>query len=53
MLYSDSWKDYALLDAAHGEKIEKWGDYILRRPDPQAIWQEESGEVYPIYKFEV
>ena len=44
MLYSDSWKDYALLDAAHGEKIEKWGDYILRRPDPQAIWQEESDE---------
>ena len=42
MLYSDSWADYALLDAAHGEKIEKWGDYILRRPDPQAIWQEES-----------
>lgn len=42
MLYSESWVDYALLDAAHGEKIERWGDYVLRRPDPQAIWQEES-----------
>ena len=42
MLYSSDWKDYSLIDAAHGEKIEKWGNVILRRPDPQAIWQEES-----------
>ena len=42
MLFSDSWKDYELIDAAHGEKVEKWGDFILRRPDPQAIWMEES-----------
>lgn len=42
MLYSDEWKDYTLIDAAHGEKVEKWGDVVLRRPDPQAIWQEES-----------
>lgn len=42
MLYSADWVDYALLDAAHGEKIERWGEYVLRRPDPQAIWQEES-----------
>ena len=42
MLFSDSWKDYELIDAAHGEKVEKWGDFVLRRPDPQAIWMEES-----------
>ncbi len=42
MLYSADWKDYTLIDAAHGEKVEKWGDVVLRRPDPQAIWVEES-----------
>lgn len=42
MLYSADWADYALIDAAHGEKIERWGNFVLRRPDPQAIWQEES-----------
>ena len=42
MLYSSDLNDYILIDAAHGEKVEKWGDVILRRPDPQAIWVEES-----------
>lgn len=42
MLYSTEWKEYTLIDAAHGEKVEKWGDVVLRRPDPQAIWVEES-----------
>ncbi len=32
------WKSYALLDAGDGEKLERWGDIILRRPDPQALW---------------
>lgn len=32
------WKDYQLLDAGNGEKLEKWGNVTLRRPDPQAIW---------------
>lgn len=32
------WKDYRLLDAGEGEKRERWGDYVLVRPDPQAIW---------------
>ena len=32
------WTDYELLDAGRGEKLERWGKYILRRPDPQAIW---------------
>lgn len=38
MLFADDWKDYELIDAGGGEKLERWGDYILRRPDPQAIW---------------
>lgn len=32
------WQDYAILDTGDGEKVERWGEYILRRPDPQVIW---------------
>jgi len=39
MWFSDKWKDYELLDASRGEKLERWGDHILLRPDPQAIWE--------------
>ena len=35
---SDKWKDYEVLDASNGERLERWGDYILVRPDPQVIW---------------
>ncbi len=42
MLLADKWKDYELLDCADGEKLERWGDIILRRPDPQVIWKEKS-----------
>lgn len=38
MLIVDDWEDYELIDAGGGEKLERWGKYILRRPDPQAIW---------------
>lgn len=38
MQLADGWKDYELIDAGEGEKLERWGKYILRRPDPQAIW---------------
>ena len=38
MLLADNWKDYMLIDASDGAKLEKWGDIILSRPDPQAIW---------------
>ncbi len=34
----NNWKDYQLLDASAGERLERWGDYILIRPDPQVIW---------------
>ena len=38
MWLADQWKDYEVLDASGGEKLERWGDYILIRPDPQVIW---------------
>ena len=38
MWISDKWSDYELLDCGGGEKLERWGNYILVRPDPQAIW---------------
>lgn len=38
MWIADRWKEYCVLDTANGEKLEKWGDYILIRPDPQVIW---------------
>jgi len=39
MWIADQWKDYELLDASDGERLERWGKYILRRPDPQIIWK--------------
>ena len=38
MFLADTWKDYEVLDTGGGEKLERWGDIILRRPDPQTIW---------------
>ena len=35
---SDEWKDYEVLDTSDGERLERWGKYILVRPDPQVIW---------------
>lgn len=42
MRYSSKLKDYELLDMANGEKLERWGDYILIRPDPQIIWNKKT-----------
>jgi len=39
---SDKWTDYELLDASDGDRLERWGDIILIRPDPQVIWQTEK-----------
>lgn len=41
MWIADNWKDYELLDCSEGEKLERWGSYILVRPDPQVIWNTE------------
>lgn len=38
MWIADGWTEYEVLDTSSGEKLERWGDYILVRPDPQVIW---------------
>lgn len=38
MWVANDWKDYEVLDTSKGEKLERWGKYILIRPDPQVIW---------------
>lgn len=42
MRISNEWKDYEILDMANGEKLEKWGKYILIRPDPQIVWTKKT-----------
>ncbi len=42
MWIADRWEDYELLDASDGERLERWGSYILRRPDPQIIWKNSA-----------
>ncbi len=42
MIISKDWKEYELLDMANGEKLERWGDIYLIRPDPQIIWTNKS-----------
>ena len=38
MFVSDQWQDFELIDCSKGEKLERWGEFYLVRPDPQAIW---------------
>ena len=42
MYIADKWKEYELLDASDGERLERWGKYILIRPDPQIIWSSDK-----------
>ena len=42
MNIANNWKDYEILDMADGEKLERWGDIFLVRPDPQIIWKEKT-----------
>jgi len=42
MKLANEWKDYKIIDMADGQKLEKWGDVILSRPDPQIIWKDKS-----------
>ena len=48
MWIADHWKDYEILDTSKGEKLERWGDYLLVRPDPQVIWN--TPKVHPGWK---
>jgi 23S rRNA (cytosine1962-C5)-methyltransferase len=42
MWIAENWKDYEIIDTSEGEKLERWGKYILLRPDPQVIWNTEK-----------
>ena len=42
MRLANEWKDYEIIDMSTGMKLERWGNYILNRPDPQIAWQEKS-----------
>ena len=41
MWIADKWKDYEVIDTGNGEKLERWGKYLLIRPDPQVIWESD------------
>lgn len=46
MLLADEWKDYELIETGDGEKLERWGQYVLRRPDPQIIWPIKNKKIW-------
>ena len=48
MWISNDWKEYSVVDTSGGEKLEKWGKYVLIRPDPQVIWN--SDKKSPLWK---
>ncbi len=48
MRAADNWKEYELLDATDGERLERWGEAILIRPDPQILWS--TGKRHPLWK---
>ena len=48
MRYTSDWKDYELLDCSSGERLERWGNVTLIRPDPQVIWK--TPKKYPAWR---
>jgi len=46
MIISNNWKDYECLASGDGEKLERWGNIILRRPDPQIIWKKDNNKIW-------
>ena len=46
MYIADGWEDYEVLDTGEGEKLERWGKILLRRPDPQGIWPAEDAALW-------
>ena len=46
---SDKWKDYECILTGDGEKLERWGNIILRRPDPQIIWNKDNFDMWNKY----
>ena len=48
MRAAENWTDYELLDASAGERLERWGEYLLIRPDPQVLWN--TPRVHPLWQ---
>ncbi|MEA5011266.1 MAG: class I SAM-dependent methyltransferase [Angelakisella sp.] len=46
MRAAENWKDFEVLDASDGEKLERWGDVLLVRPDPQVLWKTPKGDLW-------
>jgi 23S rRNA (cytosine1962-C5)-methyltransferase len=46
MFLCDQWRDYEVLDTGDGEKLERWKDIVLRRPDPQVIWPKANPKLW-------
>ena len=46
MFIASEWKDYEVIDTGDGEKLERWKNIILRRPDPQALWPKQKPELW-------
>ncbi len=50
MFLADGWKDYELIDCDSGEKLERWGEQLLIRPDPQIVWSLDRKERSPLWR---
>lgn len=48
MFLADAWQDFEVIDAGDGMKLERWGEYLLSRPDPQAIWPKSRPESWSL-----
>ncbi|MGI6264069.1 MAG: class I SAM-dependent methyltransferase [Acutalibacteraceae bacterium] len=48
MRAAKNWADYELLDASDGERLERWGEIVLIRPDPQILWH--TPKTHPLWK---
>jgi 23S rRNA (cytosine1962-C5)-methyltransferase len=46
MLTADGWQAFELLDSGEGQKLERWGEFVLSRPDPQALWRKSSPKAW-------
>ena len=49
MKFANAWKDYEIIDASNGEKLERWKNVYLLRPDPQVVW--DNGNLREKYSY--
>jgi len=49
MFVSDNWQDFEIIDAHDGEKLERWGEFYLIRPDPQVVWKLHESDRSPLW----